>query len=48
MMNNFYPCEVEGGSCPFDAEYSNACQEYCGLGRHGNYDNDCEYMEEDC
>lgn len=48
MNNRFYPCDGENGYCPFDATYSNHCEQYCGLGRdEDEYPYD-EYMEEDC
>lgn len=43
MNRNCYPCDGENGVCPFDAEYSRDCEQYCGLGR----DEDCgEYENE--
>ena len=35
------PCDY--GECPYDAEYSEACRVYCGLG----VDVACDYDEED-
>lgn len=43
MNEKYYPCDVENGFCPFDAEYSRNCEQYCGLGLdEETYDEDYE------
>ena len=31
-MNKSYPCDGPEGGCPYDAQYSEDCRYYCGLG----------------
>ena len=40
------PCDF--GECPYDAQYSEACRVYCGLGvDEDSYDEDDELFEEE-
>lgn len=32
MSKQRYPCDAEPFECPFDAQYSEDCRYYCGLG----------------
>lgn len=32
MAQKHYPCDDEPFICPFDAQGSDACRHYCGLG----------------
>lgn len=31
-MSKTYPCDGPEGACPYDAQYSEDCRYYCGLG----------------
>lgn len=42
-MAKITPCDY--GECPYDAQYSEACRVYCGLGvDEDSYDEDEEYV----
>lgn len=45
MPKQFYPCDTEPFDCPFDAQYSEDCRYYCGLGVDECGDD--EYYEEE-
>lgn len=45
-MSKITPCDY--GECPYDAQYSEACRVYCGLGvDEDSYDEDEEMFDEE-
>ena len=48
-MTKTYPCDGPDSICPFDAQYSEDCRYYCGLGvdedEYPDYDIELDYEQ---
>ena len=46
-MKKYYPCDTEPFDCPFDAQCSGDCRNYCGLGVDEDEPEEYEYEEDE-